>query len=118
MDPPHTCKKQIANDEYAKKNEENVIRIGDTELGRQEGVTRMHIYGAMDNMNNSERENLRKKLELMDSEHVVVDTGDIVQVACTKTTNTSAAMDYVGGAIVTMQLEIINISFLNILLII
>ena len=35
----------------------------------------MHINGAVGNMNKSERKSFRRSLYLMDSEHLVVDTG-------------------------------------------
>ena len=62
----------------------------------------MHIDGAVDNMDNSERNALMRRLYLMDSERVVVDAGDGVEVADENTTNTSDTMDDVGDAIVPM----------------
>ena len=64
----------------------------------------MHIDGAVDDMNKLERKYLKRKLELMDSERIVVDAGDSVEVSDTNTTNTSDAMDDVGDAIVPMYL--------------
>ena len=81
-------------------------------------MVRIHIDGTVDNMNKSERKYLRLRLESMDSERVVVDTGDNVEVADANTTNNSDDMDGVGDAIVQMLLEMINMSSLNILLII
>ena len=52
----------------------------------------MHIDGDVDNMNESERKYLRCRLDLMDSESVVVDVVDGVEVADANTTNTSDAM--------------------------
>ena len=62
----------------------------------------MHIAGAVDNKNKSERKSLRRRSDLMDSEHVVVDMGESVEVADTNTKNILDAMDYVGDTIVPM----------------
>ena len=105
MDPPPPWKKWTARDEYAlTKLKTDVIPIGDTALGIQKALVRMHIDGAVDNMNKLERKYLKRKLELMDSERIVVDAGDSVEVSDTNTTNTSDAMDDVGDAIVPMYL--------------
>ena len=71
-------------------------------MGRQKAVARMHIAGAVDNKNKSERKSLRRRSDLMDSEHVVVDMGESVEVADTNTKNILDAMDYVGDTIVAM----------------
>ena len=54
----------------------------------------------------------------MDSQRVVMDAGDRVEVADANTTNTSDDMYDAANAIVPMQLEIINIASLNILFVI
>ena len=103
MDKPPPYKKWTAEDEYSiTKLKIDVITIGYTALGRQKLVVGIHIDGAVDNMNKLERKYLKRKLELMDSERVVVDAGDSVEVSDTNTTNTSDAMDDVGDAIVPM----------------
>ena len=97
MDPPPPFKNCTAKDEDAlTKMNTYEIPIGDTALGRQKAVVGMHIYGAVDNMNKSERKYLRRRLDLMGSEGVVVDVGDSLEVANTNTKNTSDAMDDVG----------------------
>ena len=99
MDKPPPYKKWTAEDEYSiTKLKIDVITIGYTALGRQKLVVGIHIDGAVDNMNKLERKYLRRRLDLIDSERVVMDTGDSVEVVNTNTTNTSDAMDDVGEA--------------------
>ena len=80
----------------------DVITIDNNALGRQKAVVRMYIYVAADNTIKSERKALRHRLDLMDSERVVVDAGDSVEVSDANTTSTSDAMDDVGDSIVPM----------------
>ena len=77
MDPHPPCKKWTYEDEYyLTKLKTYAIPIGDTELVRQKAVARIHIDGAVDNTHKQERKALRRRLDLMDSECVVVETGD------------------------------------------
>ena len=62
----------------------------------------MHIAGAVDNKNKSENKSLRRRSDLMDSEHAVMDMGESVEVSDTNTKNILDAMDYVGDTIVAM----------------
>ena len=62
----------------------------------------MHIDSDVDNMNKLESKYFRRKLDLVDSEHLVVDAGDSTEVADANTINTSNTMYDVGDAIVPM----------------
>ena len=62
----------------------------------------MHIDSDVDNMNKLESKYFRRKLDLVDSEHLVVDAGDSTEVSDANTINTSDAMYDVGDAIVPM----------------